>query len=168
MPGRGGEAYHCRTPITGNPYMTLANPTKLGFTHEIYYAWATSWFKLRSIIAWSGFVWIIRLGIIISTVAIFKDRDVLPGHICYFWSSSGVLKLLNNINSRVLYRPKHRLWSIENKKLNHIINFWMISILCLCEGVVKNIHISGLRKAYIDIILPVLLLSPADLRCDIF
>ena len=86
MPGRGGEAYHGRAPITGNPYTTLANPTKLGFTHEIYYAWATSWFKLRSIIAWSGFVWIIRLGIIISIVAIFKDRDVHPGHSYYFCS----------------------------------------------------------------------------------
>ena len=137
-------------PFTGNPYTTLANPTKLGFTHEIYYAWATSWFKLRSIIAWSGFVWIIRLGIIILTVAIFKDRDVLPGHICYFWSSSGVLKLLNNINSRVLYRPKHRLWSIENKKLNHIINFWMISILVLCERFWKN-HISGLKAIPVGI-----------------
>ena len=80
MPGRGGEAYHCRTPFTGNPYITLANPTKLGFTHEIFYAWATFWFKLRSVIAWSGFVWIIRLGIIISIVAISKDRDMPPGH----------------------------------------------------------------------------------------
>ena len=62
----------------------------------------------------------------------------------WFHPSSGVLKLLNNINSPVLYRPKHRLWSIENKKLNHIINFWMISILVLCEGIWKN-HISGLK-----------------------
>ena len=76
MPGRGGEAYHCRTPLTGNPYTTLANPSKLGFTHEISYAWVTSWFKLKSIIAWSGFVWIIRLEFIISIVTIFWDRDM--------------------------------------------------------------------------------------------
>jgi len=59
----------------------------------------------------------------------------------WFHPSSEVLKLLNNINSRVLYRPKHRLWSLENKKLNHIINFWMISILVLCEGIWKKSHL---------------------------
>ena len=59
----------------------------------------------------------------------------------WFHPSSEVLKLLNNINTSVLYRPKHRLWSIENKKLNHIINFSMISILVLCEGIWKKSHL---------------------------
>ena len=65
---------------------------------------------------------------------------------CYgIWLQSELrgTKRLTNIISRVLYHPKHCLCSVENKKLNHIINFWMISISILCESIWKILHLGS-------------------------
>ena len=131
------------------PVFDSCKPTKLGFTHEIYYAWATSWFKLRSIIAWSGFVWIIRLGIIISIVAIFKDRDVHPGHSYYFcseinqcWYSRlphlllfvGIIKEIVWISTSLC--DSELSWILKLLITVNLIvetNSWMINALIFCD-----------------------------------
>ena len=62
------------------PVFDSANP-KIWFTHEMCCCISTAWNKLRSIITWSGFVWINRLGHNLNPRGtISQDRDKLSGH----------------------------------------------------------------------------------------